>query len=112
MTPVEERGPGASTPISGPRERAGAAGGGAEARLPRRFGQYQLFDRLGKGGMATIYLVRVEAGLGDDRPGGHRGPDPQGEVLHHSSVKTRVRPRARDRRFKMGDKLGNPLLGF
>jgi serine/threonine-protein kinase len=36
-------------------------------RLPRRFGRYQLFDRIGKGGMATIYLARMESELGAER---------------------------------------------
>ncbi|MBN8616063.1 MAG: serine/threonine protein kinase, partial [Deltaproteobacteria bacterium] len=35
--------------------------------LPRRFGRYQLFDRIGKGGMATIYLARSESELGAER---------------------------------------------
>ncbi|MBX7194736.1 MAG: serine/threonine protein kinase, partial [Sandaracinaceae bacterium] len=39
----------------------------AEDLLPRRFGRYQLFDRIGKGGMATIYLARMESELGAER---------------------------------------------
>jgi serine/threonine-protein kinase len=35
--------------------------------LPRRFGQYQLFDHIGRGGMANIYLARLETQLGGDR---------------------------------------------
>jgi serine/threonine-protein kinase len=33
--------------------------------LPRKFGRYQLFDRIGKGGMAEIFLARaqLEAGI-------------------------------------------------
>ena len=38
-----------------------------EERLPRHFGRYQLFDRIGRGGMADIYLARVSAGLGAAR---------------------------------------------
>ncbi|MBM4363439.1 MAG: serine/threonine protein kinase, partial [Deltaproteobacteria bacterium] len=39
-----------------------APGGEAEA-LPRRLGPYVLFDRIGEGGMARIYLAREQAGL-------------------------------------------------
>lgn len=35
--------------------------------LPRRFGRYLLFDRIGRGGMADIYLARVETELGVGR---------------------------------------------
>lgn len=35
--------------------------------LPRRFGPYQLFDHIGRGGMASIYLARMENQLGADR---------------------------------------------
>lgn len=35
--------------------------------LPRRFGDYHLFDRIGRGGMADIYLARVSTGLGQPR---------------------------------------------
>jgi serine/threonine protein kinase len=35
--------------------------------LPRRFGRYVLFDHIGKGGMADIYLARVETELGAAR---------------------------------------------
>jgi serine/threonine-protein kinase len=31
--------------------------------LPRRFGRYQLFDRVGRGGMAEIFLARADTGL-------------------------------------------------
>ena len=36
-------------------------------QLPRTFGQYQLFDHIGRGGMANIYLARTENELGADR---------------------------------------------
>jgi serine/threonine-protein kinase len=40
-------------------------GGGASTdALPRRFGSYLLFDRIGRGGMADIYLARAQTGLG------------------------------------------------
>jgi serine/threonine protein kinase len=35
--------------------------------LPRRFGRYLLFDRIGKGGMAEIYLARQAIELGGGR---------------------------------------------
>jgi serine/threonine-protein kinase len=38
----------------------------AEA-LPRRFGPYVLFDKIGEGGMARIFLARASTGLGGDR---------------------------------------------
>ncbi|MCS6856910.1 MAG: serine/threonine protein kinase [Sandaracinaceae bacterium] len=38
-----------------------------DEELPRRFGPYTLFDRIGKGGMATIYLARMETSLGPER---------------------------------------------
>ena len=31
--------------------------------LPRRFGRYQLFDRIGQGGMAEIFLARADTGI-------------------------------------------------
>jgi serine/threonine-protein kinase len=35
--------------------------------LPRAFGRYTLFDHIGKGGMAEIYLARAETELGGSR---------------------------------------------
>ena len=35
--------------------------------LPRRFGPYLLFDKIGEGGMARIFLARTTGGLGGDR---------------------------------------------
>jgi serine/threonine protein kinase len=37
------------------------------ARLPRKFGQYLLFDRIGAGGMAEIFLARAKTELGGQR---------------------------------------------
>ena len=37
--------------------------------LPRSFGRYVLFDFIGNGGMAEIYLAR-RVGPGQSRPGG------------------------------------------
>ncbi|MFO0666069.1 MAG: serine/threonine-protein kinase [Polyangiaceae bacterium] len=41
--------------------------GTAAGALPRRFGRYALFDFIGKGGMAEIYLARAEADFGAAR---------------------------------------------
>src|SRR5262245_52857843 len=38
-----------------------------EEPLPRRFGRYVLFDKIGEGGMARIFLARGSTGLGGDR---------------------------------------------
>jgi serine/threonine-protein kinase len=35
--------------------------------LPRVFGRYVLFDRIGRGGMANIYLARADTALGGSR---------------------------------------------
>jgi len=40
---------------------------GPEGQLPRRFGRYALFDFIGKGGMAEIYLARAHTELGASR---------------------------------------------
>ncbi len=45
-------------------ESTEAAGGEA---LPRRFGRYLLFDKIGEGGMARIYLGRQRTELGGER---------------------------------------------
>jgi serine/threonine protein kinase len=37
------------------------------ARLPRKFGPYLLFDRIGRGGMAEIFLARARTDLGGQR---------------------------------------------
>src|SRR6476620_11846992 len=38
-----------------------------EGALPRRFGRYVLFDKIGEGGMARIFLAREKVGLGGHR---------------------------------------------
>ncbi len=51
--------------MASPSREAAAAGAAEQAdHLPRRFGRYLLFDRIGRGGMADIYLARVETELG------------------------------------------------
>ena len=42
-------------------------GGATEPRLPRTFGRYTLFEQVGRGGMAEIYLARAETELGATR---------------------------------------------
>jgi len=39
----------------------------ADDALPRRFGRYLLFDKIGEGGMARIFLSRVTGDLGGER---------------------------------------------
>jgi serine/threonine protein kinase len=41
--------------------------GSPPAALPRTFGRYTLFEQIGKGGMAQIYLARAETELGATR---------------------------------------------
>jgi serine/threonine-protein kinase len=38
-----------------------------EARLPRNIGRYTLFDKIGRGGMADIFLARAQTDLGVSR---------------------------------------------
>jgi serine/threonine-protein kinase len=38
-----------------------------EAQLPRNIGRYTLFDKIGRGGMADIYLARAQTDLGVSR---------------------------------------------
>jgi eukaryotic-like serine/threonine-protein kinase len=45
--------------LNKPREEAGS--------LPRVFGRYVLFDRIGRGGMADIFLARADMALGGSR---------------------------------------------
>lgn len=44
-----------------------AAGPATQVRLPRTFGRYALFDYIGKGGMAEIFLARQKTDLGATR---------------------------------------------
>ncbi len=47
--------------------RAQGDGAAETDHLPRRFGRYHLFDRIGRGGMADIYLARAHTELGGAR---------------------------------------------
>jgi serine/threonine-protein kinase len=58
MNAVSSNPPGPGTPPEG------VAG---TDRLPRTFGRYTLFEQIGKGGMAQIYLARAETELGATR---------------------------------------------
>ncbi|MDB4933110.1 MAG: serine/threonine protein kinase [Labilithrix sp.] len=55
MNAVSSNPPGPGTPSEG------------VATLPRTFGRYTLFEQIGKGGMAQIYLARAETELGATR---------------------------------------------
>src|SRR5438552_8487653 len=46
---------------------AAATESAASGRLPRKFGRYALFDFVGKGGMAEIFLARAHTDLGAAR---------------------------------------------
>ncbi len=46
---------------------AGVRRGDDAGALPRVFGRYVLFDRIGRGGMADIFLARADTGLGGSR---------------------------------------------
>ncbi|MEY4510054.1 MAG: hypothetical protein RLZZ450_2176 [Pseudomonadota bacterium] len=61
MTPVEpsQEGAAVSPLVATPREEPGS--------LPRVFGRYVLFDRIGRGGMADIFLARADTALGGSR---------------------------------------------
>ena len=54
-------------PPAGTPEGTAAAAEIAMATLPRTFGPYTLFEQIGKGGMAQIYLARAETELGATR---------------------------------------------
>lgn len=57
----------ASSTSSAPPESPAAPDAGSALGLPRTFGRYTLFDEVGKGGMAQIYLARAETELGATR---------------------------------------------
>jgi serine/threonine-protein kinase len=50
-----------------PSARARKERRGSARNLPFHLGRYTLFDHIGKGGMADIYLARAESGLGASR---------------------------------------------
>ncbi|MDQ3036649.1 MAG: serine/threonine protein kinase, partial [Myxococcota bacterium] len=60
-----ESAPPAAAAISRPPEARSPSS--AATVLPRRFGRYQLFDRIGRGGMAEIFLARAATELGAER---------------------------------------------
>ncbi len=54
--------------IEGKSSSAASVSRGDDAGpLPRVFGRYVLFDRIGRGGMADIFLARADTGLGGSR---------------------------------------------
>ena len=52
---------------SAPAETLGVEHVEQEPSLPRSFGSYTLFELVGRGGMAQIYLARAETELGATR---------------------------------------------
>jgi len=56
----------APPPRPGPSDES-LAGQSGPGPLPRVFGRYVLFDRIGRGGMADIYLARADTSLGGSR---------------------------------------------
>jgi serine/threonine-protein kinase len=54
-------------PAAGAPPPEGAAAAASAPSLPRTFGRYTLFEQIGKGGMAEIYLARAETELGATR---------------------------------------------
>src|ERR1700712_2941123 len=50
-----------------PRDAAPSARDDGAPRLPRSFGRYALFDFIGRGGMAEIFLARATTELGAAR---------------------------------------------
>ncbi len=56
------------SPLEGTASPAHGAGRDDDVgTLPRVFGRYVLFDRIGKGGMAEIFLARADTALGGSR---------------------------------------------
>ncbi|MEZ4256295.1 MAG: serine/threonine-protein kinase [Polyangiales bacterium] len=64
------------------------------AELPRVFGRYMLFDHIGRGGMADIFLARENTGLGSSRrvvvkrvlPHLSRDPDFARMLIHEAKL--------------------------
>lgn len=54
-------------PTAGPIPRHAGAGKAGGRTLPQRLGRYTLFDHIGRGGMADIYLAKAKTGLGGSR---------------------------------------------
>lgn len=63
-------GPGAAVavdPTAGPTARRKIDRRGPGRLLPHRLGRYELFDHIGRGGMADIYRARMDTALGGSR---------------------------------------------
>ena len=54
-------------PTAGPIPRSAGTGKAGGRTLPQRLGRYTLFDHIGRGGMADIYLAKAKTGLGGSR---------------------------------------------
>ena len=75
-----------------------AAGSAVPTRLPRSFGRYALFDFIGKGGMAEIYLARQKTDLGATRlcvvkqilPGLAGDPEFSAMLVHEAKLAARL----------------------
>ena len=77
---------------------AEAASANTNPELPRKFGRYALFDFIGKGGMAEIYLARARTELGVSRlcvvkqilPGLAEKPEFAEMLIHEAKLAARL----------------------
>jgi hypothetical protein len=99
VTPWRATPPGPASQSPGPRTpRPESATPTPEGELPARFGEYMLLERIGRGGMATVFKAERNGELRAlKRPRGSAGDDPQflerflreaeiGRTLHHPNV--------------------------